>query len=261
MPNLLEYKSERRLKYLLCGDPGVGKSVLAASAAKWGPIYIFDLDGRIDSIHEYYRDRPEAKNIDFDTYSIEEGKESKTAKEVADKLLGFREYTKKNGKPPYATIIFDSWTNWESIMLTRIMADSPNIARKKVDIGGLIFAAPDGKNDHLLHAQGQKVFVKQLMGITSPMNVICVTHTKDHEDKFGRKTKRIAAAGKLDTQIAVDFNEVHLMRFEKTDRVLTIVDDSFPTKTAIREIGEKGIIPADLSVFDNRVYNQQTKEK
>jgi len=256
MPNLIEYKNEKRLKYLLCGDPGTGKSILAASASKWGPVYIFDLDGRFESVYEFYKDRPEGKNISYDTYCVETGKESQVAKEIANKLTSFKEHFKKTGKPPFSTIIFDSWTNWEAIMLSRIIADTPTVMRKHVEFGNMVFAAPDQRNDYLLHAQGQKMFIKQLMGVTHPMNVIVVAHTKDNEDKFGRKTLRIAAAGKLDTQIAVDFNEVHLLKLEKLERVLSVIDDSFPTKTSIKSIGEKGNVKADLSVFDNRVYKQ-----
>jgi hypothetical protein len=52
----------------------------------------------------------------------------------------------------------------------------------------------------------------------------------------------------------VDFNEVHLMKFEKTERKLVVIDDSFPTKSAIKDVGEKGIIGADLSIFNERSY-------
>ena len=261
--NLSETKNASRLKYLIYGDPGVGKSILAAKAARWGRTLIFDLDGRIASVKEYIEKNSPQLLLNIDVISVQiDGRESEAAREVAQKLLTLRDLQSK-GECPYSTIIFDSWTNWESVIMQKIISETPEIKRKQIDLGNVVFAAPDRNTDYNLHASGQRMFVKQLMGLTYPMNVIVVAHTREVRDANGNLIgSKISAAGRLAADLAIDFDEVHLMFWDKGVRRLRVVGDGRSLiKSAIQPQPEKGIVSDDLSIFDERAYKQPTKEK
>lgn len=91
---LSETKMGKNLSVLLIGYPGSGKSIAAASFPR--PIYIFDLDKRINSLLQYF---PDAGDIEYDYYGPDEyAKLDAKIKEV------------KSGNAPYRTYIMDSLT-------------------------------------------------------------------------------------------------------------------------------------------------------
>lgn len=94
MPKLSETKMGKNLSVLLIGYPGSGKSIAAASFP--GPIYIFDLDKRINSLLQFFGNRAD---IEYDYYGPDEyAKLDTKIKEV------------KSGNAPHKTYIMDSLT-------------------------------------------------------------------------------------------------------------------------------------------------------
>lgn len=84
----------KNLSVLLIGYPGSGKSIAAASFPR--PIYIFDLDRRIDSLLNYFGD---ATDIEHDYYGPEEYLKLDAKIEQI-----------KTGNAPFKTYIMDSLT-------------------------------------------------------------------------------------------------------------------------------------------------------
>ena len=91
---LSETKMGKNLSVLLIGYPGSGKSIAAASFP--GPIYIFDLDKRINSLLQFFGER---SDIEYDYYGPDEyAKLDVKIKEI------------KSGNAPHRTYIMDSLT-------------------------------------------------------------------------------------------------------------------------------------------------------
>lgn len=91
---LSETKPAKNLTVLLIGYPGSGKSIAAASFPP--PIYIFDLDKRIDSLLQYF---PGRADIEFDYYGPNDFTKFDA---MMDKM--------ESGQLPYKTYILDSLT-------------------------------------------------------------------------------------------------------------------------------------------------------
>jgi hypothetical protein len=91
---LSETKMGKNISVLLIGYPGSGKSIAAASFP--GPIYIFDLDKRINSLLQFFGER---SDIEYDYYGPDEyAKLDQKIKEI------------KSGNAPHRTYIMDSLT-------------------------------------------------------------------------------------------------------------------------------------------------------
>ena len=91
---LSDTKRGSKLSVLLIGYPGEGKSIAAASFPK--PIYIFDLDQRINSLLRFF---PNAADIEYDHYGPDEyGKLDAKIKQI------------QAGNAPFKTYILDSLT-------------------------------------------------------------------------------------------------------------------------------------------------------
>lgn len=84
----------KNLSVLLIGYPGCGKSIAAASFPP--PIYIFDLDRRINSLLQYF---PNRSDIEYDYY----GPDDYAALDAKIRLA-------KSGSLPFKTYILDSLT-------------------------------------------------------------------------------------------------------------------------------------------------------
>jgi len=71
MPKLADVPSGDVLMTLLKGENGTGKSIIAASYALSGPMYVFDFEDRMRSVANYYRNLKREdviKDIEYDTY-------------------------------------------------------------------------------------------------------------------------------------------------------------------------------------------------
>lgn len=106
MPTLDNVKVGGPTLILLKGEPGLGKSVAAASYPK--PMYIFDFESKMDSIVNYYKNivkKPEVlQGITYDTYRSWDP--------------AWLKLTQLGLTCPYKTIIWDSLTAsaWLAIM-------------------------------------------------------------------------------------------------------------------------------------------------
>lgn len=256
--NLSDLNTQRRLSLLLYGESGAGKSILATSAASlWGPTYIFDLDRKIGKVYEWYKDKPEVfKNVEFDTYTNCESVYAKLRD--IDKAI-----STNNGKSPYATIIFDSWTAWEEMVLEKIISDNPGKDRKKVYLD-------DDKNlpsaqrhavfvptleDYGIHSSVQSRFILELTAL--PLNVIVIAHIQSKQDMvLGGKEIGIQATGKLWKLLPKFFDEVHRTFIDRGSYKTQVRSDAlFTCNTSLRDVPKDGILTGDLSRFNGMAYS------
>ncbi len=94
---LSEYSPIAKQMICMIGPPGTGKSLIAASYARLGPLWMGNIDGRIMSVYQFIKAKaPELLPlIDFEVYK------SNQFDKLADKLEGFLT------KNPYTTLCVD----------------------------------------------------------------------------------------------------------------------------------------------------------
>lgn len=255
---LENYTETKKLGILEYGESGCGKSIRSALAAKWGPVYIFDLDGKIGGIHEFYKNHPELlsakdlSNIEYDSY--------RDCDAVYSKLREIDRITTETGKCPYVTIIFDSWTAWEDIVLAKIIQDNPGKDRKKMRTG------PDLKHvilvptleDYGIHATVQTRLLLELTGL--PTNLILVAHIQSRKDEVsGGREIGIQAVGKLWKLMPKYFSEVHRCFVDRgAYKVQVRADALYACNTRLQNIPKNGEISSDLSVFNDMAMKTES---
>ena len=110
--SLDSYEVGKRIVALFKGPPKTGKSIAACSfATKDRPMYIFDIDQRMESVVSFYRkhDAERLKYIFYDTFH--------TYQDIVDKLDSLMEMNKM----PYGNILFDSLTPLARMILTEMI--------------------------------------------------------------------------------------------------------------------------------------------
>jgi hypothetical protein len=113
---------------LMKGEPGLGKSIAAASYPK--PMYIFDFEDKMDAVKNYYTNivkKPEVlKDIEFDTYRNWD--------------TAWLKLTQFGISCKYKTIVFDSLTAsaWLAIMsLVRLKGESGGKKVGNIKVAGI----------------------------------------------------------------------------------------------------------------------------
>jgi hypothetical protein len=131
--SLDDYEVGKRIVALLKGPPKTGKSIAACSfATKERPMYIFDIDQRMESVVSFYRryDPERLKYIFYDTYY--------TYQSIVDKLDALMEMNRM----PYGNILVDSLTPLARMILTEMIEVRVDEAKtdrgKKVNKSGNI---------------------------------------------------------------------------------------------------------------------------
>src|SRR6187431_906464 len=131
--SLDDYEVGKRIVALLKGPPKTGKTIAACSfATKDRPMYIFDIDQRMESVVSFYRryDPERLKYIFYDTYY--------TYQSIVDKLDALMEMNRL----PYGNILMDSLTPLARMILTEMIEVRVDEARtdrnKKVNKSGNI---------------------------------------------------------------------------------------------------------------------------
>ena len=256
---LLDYSSRKKLRILQYGKTGSGKSVRAASMAKYGPVYIFDFDGKIGSLSSHFVDKPEVlKNVHYDEYTDKPGTITACLRVYA-KLNELWAQCEK-GECPYATIVFDSWTSWEQIALQQIMNSNLGFNRMQVNIGGVNELVPS-EVDYRIHAHTQWMLLPKLTAL--PLNVFINCHTIIRQNKLtGAIEHTLAAAGKLAETLPKYFEEVHrTVASEEGFRVQVKPSYEFACNTTLKDLPQDGIIENELTKFEPLIYKLPEEDK
>jgi len=211
--DLNDVKLGSRIMALLVAEHGIGKSGLAASFYKQGPIHFFDFDGRMDGVRRLFPHVPKG-SISYETYGpMREGK----TKSIIDFSKDIRALVKKC---PYKTIVLDglaSMTNTSVVfqMISRGAAQIGQLpnemadpkAKEKVTKGGIPVPSWDEFN-------GEAMFMCEIFDICKilPCNVILtswpVLRTKIEGNKTEVKESLVTFGVKTPGMVPGYFNEI-----------------------------------------------------
>lgn len=205
-----EIKTEGNQKLLLMGNPGVGKTVFAASFP--GPVLLLDFDSKADSAALFYRDKPEL----LDQVTVEELGSSLIANPIVELNRILTEELipqQRAGQMKYGTIILDSITTFSRATLEHIIKTNPGIKRNHTKQGVM-----PGMQDYGIL---RREFAKLIPGILSlPCNVIMTAHISTTKDGITEEIVRGPVMdGSFSQELAVYFKEVWVIAVEKEKHI------------------------------------------
>lgn len=241
-------EKERRLKLIQWGESKAGKSYRAASAAKWGKVYFFDFDGNIQRLIEDFKGTELYANIEADTYSTyADGAEAEKA--VLDKLQEITDSIKA-GKPKYATVVVDSWTAWQHMVLDKILS------RRQTKAAGLSVVTPQTE-DYQKHTFTQKQFIQKFFNGLRPLNVIINCHVKESKDEqLGILKPGLNASGQLALELQRFANEIHFLENKNGKHQVRVAPDHrVVAHTSLQDKPKNGLMEdTSLAPFESLAY-------
>lgn len=232
------------MKILLVSTNGFGKSILAASFHKAGPIHFEDGDIRMKPIKAYY---PGVDNITYDSWT------SDNFKQFVDKIHAIIDGT---FKPKFKTWVLDSVTSFSITCITYQLKVKDKIKTTK---GGLPATSWDEINGetvlfHEIMEAAQILYTRFGVNIIFTAHPIAKTEIIQGED--AKKVMSLVAYGnKIPSIIPGFFDEIYNIQMVKTGlskwerKVYTIPMDGMPGKTALYDY-----IPESIDVTNKNFY-------
>lgn len=196
MASLADVKTSGRLKLLLLGESGAGKtSFLAGMPKPW----IADFDNKIVSAAEYLRKANPAQlaSVDYECYS------GLPAGVHAAKKLNIDVGNIAKKVPfPYETLGLDSLTTFSDESMKYLIADNPGIKRQ-ITQGVQLPVLQDYQMARIWFKQ----IINAMLGL--PCNVVMTAHIQVEKDEItGRIMRSPMMAGKLAYELPIYFGEV-----------------------------------------------------
>lgn len=195
---LSELKSTNLIKLLLYGQPGVGKTVFAASFP--GPILVFDFDGKMSSAARFFAtDKAKLDQIEVIPMN------AALSGSPIDTLLSHMNTLAKeqqSGNYTYKTLVVDSITTFSSACLAHIVRTNPGIKRVETRQG-----VQPGMQDYGIL---KREFTRLIPGLLSlDMNVVMLGHESLEKDELtGELIRGVTMDGSFSQQLPVYFEEV-----------------------------------------------------
>lgn len=195
MANLSELRTEGRLKLLLLGDSGAGKTTFLAGLPK---PWIADFDDKIVSAAEFLRkNNPEQlATVQYERYA---GLPAGTAADKFNRDIGKSALTKPF---PFETVGVDSLTLFSDESMKYLIRTNPGIKRQ-VTNGVQLPVMQD--------YQMVRIWFKQILTavLALPCNVVFTAHIQvDKDETTGQIMRSAMMAGKLAHELPIYFGEV-----------------------------------------------------
>lgn len=228
MPQLNEMKASERLKLLLFGDSGVGKTIFATSFPT--PIYVADFDQKISSAAQFFKGQARLSEIDYDSYGAE-GPNDYPVERFNMKMGQLRDMAKK-GDLKYKTIVVDSLTTFGDEAMRYLMKLSPGVKRMSVNGMNVPSMADYGVARNFF-----KQFITQLISL--PANIIVTAHIEVTKDEAtGEIMRTPMLAGKLKGELPIYFEEVWRAYTDKDGKrwAQTASDSKYQARSQIKGI-------------------------
>lgn len=194
MPNAKDLKPLENIKALWIGRSGSWKSTCLSSFPK--PLYIFDMDGRIQALR--------GKDIDFDQF------EPETAFDKLEKKLDEFLVLGKNGKFPYKTIGFDSLSTCQELLVENALRITEKMPQNKEEglkgrwIGKVQMA---DKGHYGYRAKVLQQIVYDYLKVFQ-CNIIVTGHVVDNYNVDGTICgKKIMGGDKIAERFPINFDE------------------------------------------------------
>jgi len=210
--------------FLFKGHNGTGKTI-ASCSEKFRPVYVFNCEGRFESVLYYYKKYGNLKDIEFDNFPIGSGY-YKIDKRMDELIVSC----------PYNTVVMSSLTSFIYLILNHLIQDaygkktSKGYDRQK-KIGGIpVNQLEDFNAEDAAIINDLIAFFQQLKN--KGVNVILEAHITPYEittiEEGGRQTQTInqilTKGKKAPASIPGFFNEIYL--FNKTFKGIMVGQQS-----------------------------------
>ena len=241
---------EKRLKLVQYGESKAGKSFRAATAAQWGPVLFLDFDGNMSRTATDFATHPDREKMTF--VSLNPFSDGKEAEQQIRKLLD--ELVAEADKPRFATIVIDTWTSWERIVMNALLGPAAQGA-------GVVERTPQ-KEHYIRNAQVQKTWIQKFFNGLRPYNVIINCHTKMLKDeRTGMMKPALAATGGLGLELTRFSNELHFLDYRNGKHTVRVVPDSlYDAFTKIVDKPKDGIMADNsLAPFSAMAFKLEAK--
>ena len=196
MQSLESLVFNQKVKLLIYGQSGAGKTVFSAGAPK--PL-VLDFDGKVSSAASYFAHHsPEKlKEISYESLTDIPGQERPFRR--FKKILQGLQKDAAEGKMKHETIILDSLTLFLDAFMADIMAENPGVKRPN--------NVPALQDYQILNIQFKDV-MSSLLGL--PAHIIVVGHiTSETNQETGRIFWKPLVPGKLADRLPQVFTEVY----------------------------------------------------
>ena len=236
MATLDQLVATQKLKVLVYGQSGAGKTVFSAGAPK--PL-VLDFDGKVSSAASYFaHHNPERlKEISYENMTDVPGQERPFRRFM--KILRSLHEQAAAGKFPYETVVLDSLTLFLDAFMADIMAENPGVKRPN--------NVPALQDYQILNLQFKDVMSKLL---SLPCHIIVVGHiTSETNQETGKIFWKPLVPGKLADRLPQVFSEVYRAYVTQKDGqpahiLQTNSDGEYICRTQIP--GLPGHIPSDF---------------
>jgi hypothetical protein len=236
MPIKLIKSDSSFLRLIQLGESGSGKSRRAADATRWGRVYFFDFDGKINNLMRMgHLTAEQADLIDYDTYTD------------TSSAIKFAESLKANN--PYQTVVVDTSSIFNQLAEVEVRA------KKKL--------APDAKFSYDEWGQVLGIcntfFYMHLLPLKC--HIIINSHVKTKEQADGTEILDAAGAGGFavtlkqrmtDSQYLTKKGGKYLVQVKASDRIA--INSPMPADVVDSVTGCLKV--SDLSVFDARLIKK-----
>jgi len=229
--NLKDMKLDSKIKLMIYGSSGSGKTVAAVTFPK--PLHVCDFDGKVKSAAAYWLDKEPAmiEGVTFENYRQSEDR--RVIAEFNTWLRTMREFSEEDF--PYKTIVVDSLTTLAEALLREIIRENPQTNRTFPDVPAM--------QDYLVNKTRFTQIITNILAL--PCNVVVVAHVSlDKDEVTGEMMKSPLLSGKLASIIPVLFDELyHAYTLKKDDRLLYVAqtrpDNGYIARTQIPGMAEK----------------------
>lgn len=223
----------QKIKLLLVGASGAGKTVFACSGP--GRTYVFDFDNKLSSAASYYQHKnPEQmRNIEYDQFTLNKTNakpylDFKAKLDVLEKMASV-------GKFEFDTVVLDSTTLYSEALMAHVISTNPGVKRAFSNVPAL--------QDYLVSGTFFKEDMNRLLSL--PCNVICTAHSSVVIDPTTDKARNtILLTGKI---------------AEHLPRIFTEVFWAFVKQEAPKSPTEEGVIKHVALTRSNGAYTCRTQ--
>lgn len=231
------------------GEIGTRKTVRAATAHCFGKVKIIDFDEKASVLNKHYSKEEIKKHFIISTHNNSENGFKNLLKELREDKKQFQ------SKPPYATLVIDTWTNFIGLCKKHITIQNSNEKRPSLALDSEINIEQMIQSDYGKLNDIQNFIEDFISGF--PCNLIANFHIADQIDRLGNPTgkKRAAGLGRYVEQMPGRWMEVHRLFKHPVKReflVSVINDGIYPGNSALPldKMNQDGTLKDfDLKVF------------
>lgn len=242
MPNLLEVKKTKkgsRFKLVQIGESGSGKTHRMLTASQFGPMYIFDVDGKIENYAQSGLLTDEQLGaVEFDLYS--------NTSQIVTKL---KQFLAMKDKVPYATVCLDTFSRWNEMVVKELW-----------DKNGGKMNIPSWSEVKLINTQ----FLKDLFSL--PCNIIINAHLGEKENALGESYFTAGGAGASSQMLPEFVDECHYLFIKKPDNTHMVQGKGSGKLTVVKSLLKDQLEglnfkSSDLSIFEKFAYVKKLDTK